>query len=173
MQTNRLKFLLLMIGLFVLGVCLMQYTVFAYWNEGLVQKEEVTEEVVLNEDEIDAFELVNEYRMKNGLPKLKFSRELQEVAKIKAQDLVESEYFSHDSLTYGKTFNIMKDKGIHYEVAGENLAGNISSQRAVEAWINSTTHRENMLDDYYNYTAMCVVDSPIYGKVFVQLFMKI
>ena len=48
-------------------------------------------------------------------------KKLQEVAQIKAKDLVESEDFSHYSLTYGKTFNIMKDKGIEYDIAGENL----------------------------------------------------
>ena len=172
MRAKRLIFLLLMIGLFVQLFYLSKYTVFAYWKDEISTREEDTE-IVLNEDEIKAYELVNEYRMQNGLPKLQFSKELQKVAEIKANDLLTSGYFSHDSLTYGKTFNIMKDKNIEYNVAGENLAGNISSEKAVEAWINSTTHRENMMDEEYNQTAICVIDSPVYGKIFVQLFIGV
>ena len=172
MRKKQILFLLLMIGLLVQIFYISGYAVFAYWNEEKATGAKSTE-IILNEDEIEAIELVNAYRVQNGLSKLKISSELQEVARIKAEDLVESEYFSHDSLKYGKTFNIMKDKGVKYKVAGENLAGNISSEKAVEAWINSEVHRENMLDEEYTYTALCVIESPIYGKVFVQLFMKI
>ena len=84
-----------------------------------------------------------------------------------------SENFSHISAIYGKTFNIMKDKSIRYNVAGENLAGNDSSEEAVKAWMNSENHRDNILDEEYDYTAICVVDSPIDGKIFVQLFIGV
>ena len=172
MKVKRLIFLLLMIGLFVQLFYISQYTVFAYWNNETIAEVKDTD-IILNEDEVDALQLVNEYRMKNGLPKLKISEKLQEIAQIKANDLLTSGYFSHTSLTYGSTFNIIKDKGIKYNVAGENLAGNVSSEKAVEAWINSETHRENMLDDEYNYTAICVTESPTYGKIFVQLFIGV
>lgn len=172
MRSRKFVFLLLMIVLLVQMIYLIKYVSLAYFkNESVLDDQET--EVILNEDEMQAFDLVNEYREKNGLQKLRMSKDLQRVAEIKARDLVESEYFSHTSLTYGSTFNIMKDKGIRYKVSGENLAGNISSEKAVEAWINSETHRNNILDDEYNYTALCVVESPIYGKVFVQLFMGI
>lgn len=172
MKLKRLIFLLLMIAFFVQLIYFSKYAVFAYpKNKNSTRKGDT--EVVLNEDEITVYELVNKYRLKNGLLKLKMSSKLQEVAQIKANDLLSSGYFSHNSLTYGSTFNIMRDKDIEYKVAGENLAGNISSEKAVAAWINSKTHRDNMLDDDYNYTAICVVESKTYGKIFVQLFIEI
>lgn len=172
MRVKRAIFLLLMIILFVQLFYISKYTVFAYWNDEMSAEGEDTE-VILNESEIEVYELINKYRVENGLSKLKISKELQEVAEIKANDLLESPIFSHDSLTYGSTFNIMKDKDIEYEVAGENLAGNITSEKAVEAWINSTTHKDNIIDSRYNYTAICVIESPIYGKIFVQLFIEV
>lgn len=172
MRVKRWIFLLLMIGLFVQLLCLSAYTVLAYWKDEASTEGESTE-VILNEDEITVFELVNEYRVKKGLQKLELSNDLQKVAEIKAQDLLTSENFSHDSLIYSKTFNIIKEKNIKYNVAGENLAGNVSSKKAVEAWINSETHNANLLDDEYNYTAICVVESSVYGKIFVQLFIGV
>lgn len=172
MQIKRLLFLLLMIGICMQLFYLSQSSVFAYWKDETDTDPENTE-IILNEDEIEAFELINKYRAENGLEKLKLSKELQKVAKIKAEDLLESNYFSHTSKLYGSTFNIMKDEGITYSIAGENLAGNINSQKAVEAWISSTTHRENIVEEKYNYTAICVIESPEYGKIFVQLFIGV
>lgn len=172
MKSKRLLFLLLMIGLLIQFIYVLKYVSLAYFVDDEMLEVENTE-VILNEDEILAFDLVNEYREKNGLSKLRISKELQKVAQIKANDLVDSQYFSHTSLTYGSTFDIMKEKGIKYKVSGENLAGNVSSEKAVEAWINSDTHRENLLDEEYQYTAMCVVEDQVYGKVFVELFIGI
>jgi len=170
MKTKRLIFLLLMIGLLVQLFYVSKYAVFSYGKEeGSAEVEDT--EIILKEEEVTVFELVNQYRQQNGLEKLKISKQLQEVAKIKAKDLLISNNFSHISQTYGKTFNIMKDKNIKYNTAGENLAGNQDSEKAVNAWINSETHRENILDEAYNYTAICEVESPIYGKIFVQLFI--
>ena len=96
---------------------------------------------------------------------------MNKIAKLKAQDLAKGYYFKHISPKYGSIFDMMKDNDIYYTVAGENLAGNISSKKAVEAWINSETHRDNILTDY-KYTGIGVVEDNIYGKVFVQIFIK-
>ena len=68
---------------------------------------------------------------------------------------------------------MLKSNGIEYKVAGENLAGNITEARAVNAWINSPAHRDNILDESYEYTGICVVESETYGKIFVQLFLGV
>ena len=60
-----------------------------------------------------------------------------------------------------------------YKVAGENLAGNETGPKAVNAWMNSQAHKSNILDSDYEYTGICVVESPIYGRVYVQLFMGV
>ena len=122
-------------------------------------------------DEKELLSLINAQRKAYGLPELSFDSELQRVAKAKAQDLVANNYFSHTSPTYGRPFDMMKSFGITYKTAGENIAGNSSLSGAVDAWMNSTGHRENILNNAYNYTGIGIVDSPKYGKIMVQMFI--
>ena len=92
----------------------------------------------LTADELETFNLINQERNKNGLSSLKIDSEVQRVARIKAQDLVNNNYFAHESPTYGTPFNMLKNFGITYKSAGENLAGNSSNSGAVNAWMNSS-----------------------------------
>ena len=125
----------------------------------------------LTEDEQEVFNLINEKRKENGLSPLVMDDELQNVARVKAQDMVDNNYFSHNSPTYGTPFEMIKSFGITYKAAGENIAGNSSNTGAVNAWMNSEGHRANILSNNYNYTGIAVVKSPVYGKVYVQMFM--
>ena len=128
-----------------------------------------TSQLTVNEQEV--FDLINAKRVANGLTALKIDDELQNVARIKAQDMVDSNYFSHNSPTYGSPFDMIKSFGISYKTAGENIAGNSSNSGAVNAWMNSEGHRANILNSTFNYTGIGVVSSPKYGKVYVQMFM--
>lgn len=130
-------------------------------------------EIVLTAEEEEVLNLINEQRKEYGLSELQAYSELQRVAKIKAEDIVNNSYFSHTSPNYGTPFDLLKQEGVTYKVAGENLAGNETGIKAVNAWMNSPTHKSNILDKDYEYTGISVVDSPIYGKVYVQLFMGI
>ena len=125
----------------------------------------------LTQDEKETFDLINAKRKEAGLSALKIDNELQNVARVKAKDLVDNNYFSHNSPTYGTPFNMMKNFGITYKTAGENIAGNSSNTGAVNAWMNSEGHRANILNSSYNYTGLAVVSSPKYGKVYVQMFI--
>lgn len=127
--------------------------------------------VSLTADELETFNLINQQRINNGLSALKIDAELQRVARIKAQDMVDRNYFDHNSPTYGTPFNMMKNFGISYKTAGENIAGNSSNSAAVTAWMNSSGHRANILNNSYNYTGLAVVTSPRYGKIYVQMFI--
>lgn len=125
----------------------------------------------LTADELEVFNLINQQRANNGLPALKVDSEVQRVARIKAQDMVNNNYFAHESPTYGTPFNMLKNFGISYKSAGENIAGNSSNSAAVTAWMNSSGHRANILNSSYNYTGIGVVSSPKYGKIYVQMFI--
>lgn len=125
----------------------------------------------LTADELETFNLINQQRINNGLSALKVDAELQRVARIKAQDMVNNNYFDHNSPTYGTPFNMMKNFGISYKTAGENIAGNSSNSAAVTAWMNSPGHKSNILNSSYNYTGLAVVSSPRYGKIYVQMFI--
>ena len=125
----------------------------------------------MNSDEKEVFNLINQQRANNGLPALKVDEELQKVARIKAEDMVSNNYFSHTSPTYGSPFDMMKSFGIAYRTAGENIAANSSNSGAVNAWMNSSGHKANILNSNFNYTGVGVVSSPKYGKMYVQMFI--
>ena len=130
-----------------------------------------TETSNMNSDEKEVFDLINKQRTNNGLAALKNDSEVQRVARIKAQDMVDNNYFSHTSPTYGLPFDMLKSFKISYKTAGENIAGNSSNSSAVTAWMNSSGHKANILNSNFNYTGIGVVSSPKYGKMYVQLFI--
>lgn len=96
--------------------------------------------------EKEVVRLVNVERQKNGLNPLELDAELSRVARIKSQDMATKGYFSHTSPTYGSPFDMMKQFGIKYSAAGENIAmGQPSAEAVVKAWMNSEGHRANIL----------------------------
>lgn len=125
----------------------------------------------LNSNEKEVFDLINKQRTNNGLSALKIDNEVQRVARIKAQDMVSNNYFSHTSPTYGSPFDMLKSFKVSYKTAGENIAGNSSNSGALTAWMNSSGHKANILNSSFNYTGIGVVSSPKYGKVYVQMFI--
>lgn len=125
----------------------------------------------MNLDEKEVFDLINKQRTNNGLPALKNDSEVQRIARIKAQDMVDNNYFSHNSPTYGSPFDMMKNFKVSYKTAGENIAANSSNSSAVTAWMNSSGHKANILNSSFNYTGIGVVSSPRYGKMYVQMFI--
>ena len=125
----------------------------------------------MNLDEKEVFDLINKQRTNNGLPALKNDSEVQRIARIKAQDMVDNNYFSHNSPTYGSPFDMLKSFKVSYKTAGENIAANSSNSSAVTAWMNSSGHKANILNSSFNYTGIGVVSSPRYGKMYVQMFI--
>lgn len=115
--------------------------------------------------------LINAARKNEGLPELKVDELLDSTAKAKAKDMVENNYFAHESKTYGSPFKMMQDAGITYKTAGENIAGNQSVQKAVESWLASETHRQNILSNAYNYIGIGLEKSDTYGYVIVLMFI--
>jgi len=123
-------------------------------------------------DEKEVFDLINNQRNQNGLSALKLDTETLRVARIKAQDMVDNNYFSHNSPTYGSPFQMLNSFKISYKTAGENIAGNSSNSSVVTAWMNSSGHKANILNSSFNYTGIGVVKSSKYGKVYVQMFLE-
>ena len=122
-------------------------------------------------DEKEVLDLINKQRTQNGLSALKLDTETLRVARIKAQDMVDNNYFSHNSPTYGTPFQMLNSFKISYKTAGENIAGNSSNSAAVTAWMNSSGHKANILNSSFNYTGIGVVKGSKYGKIYVQLFL--
>lgn len=115
--------------------------------------------------------LINNAREENGLQKLQIDNLLNSTAIAKVTDMVENNYFSHTSPTYGGPFEMMQNAGITYKVAGENIAGNSSVENAVKSWLASEEHKTNILSNAYNYIGIGVKPSDIYGYVIVVMFI--
>ena len=105
-----------------------------------------------------------------GLQALIVDDELQNVARVKAQDMVENNYFSHTSPTYGSPFDMMKNFGISYRSAGENIAkGQKTAAQVVNAWMNSSGHRANIMSTSYTHIGVGYVAD---GHYWTQMFIK-
>jgi uncharacterized protein YkwD len=90
--------------------------------------------------------LTNSARSSAGGPGLVLDALLTAVAHAHARDMAERAYFDHTS-PEGKTFSQrLRESGASYSTAGENIARNFSAKGAVDAWLNSTGHRQNMLN---------------------------
>ena len=101
----------------------------------------------LSTQELEVVRLVNIEREKAGLEPFTISNKLSEVARLKSKDMADNRYFSHTSPTYGSPFQMMKQFGISYRTAGENIAkGYLSAQSVVNGWMNSSGHRANILN---------------------------
>lgn len=119
------------------------------------------------EDEV--IRLVNEIRVKNGLKALTKNWELCRVARYKSQDMADKRYFSHTSPTYGTPFQMMKSFGITYRSAGENIAyGQRTPAEVVNAWMNSSGHRANILNSSYTQIGVGYVAK---GNYWTQMFI--
>lgn len=125
----------------------------------------------LTTDELEVFNLINKQRTNNGLSPLKIDSEVQNVARVKAQDMIDNNYFSHNSPIYGSPFDMLKSYKVSYKTAGENIAGNSSNTAAVNAWMNSSGHKANILNSSFNYTGIGVIKGSKYGKIYVQIFI--
>ena len=142
-------------------------------TEEEVISEEYADTLSLSEEEQEFLDLINANRTANGLSNLEINSDIQNLARLKAQDLVENNYFSHDSETYGNIEEMANSFFISYTSIGENIAGNSSLSKAVEALMNSENHKANILSEEYNYTGVAVEESDTYGKIFVEVFAKI
>lgn len=97
-------------------------------------------------------DLTNQERAKNGLAALKVDAALSKMAREKSRDMSANGYFSHTSPTYGSPFDMMKQYGITYRAAGENIAmGQRSHEEVVNAWMNSEGHRKNILNPNFTH----------------------
>lgn len=120
--------------------------------------------------ESEVVRLVNEIRVKNGLNALTEDWELSRVARYKSQDMKDNNYFSHTSPVYGTPFEMIKNFGISFKSAGENIAkGQATPQAVVNAWMNSSGHRANILNSSYNRIGVGYVAN---GKYWTQMFIR-
>lgn len=114
--------------------------------------------------------LVNEERVKNGLKPLAVHAGLTELAKLKSIDMLENNYFSHTSPTYGSFANMVYNNGIGFHSVGENIAQGRNASHCHVLFMASQGHRDNILSKNFTHIGISVVQGP-YGVYVTQLFI--
>ena len=117
----------------------------------------------LNGLEAEILKLINKVRADHGLSQLSVVQSLTDIARTRSSDMVGRNYFSHYNPEGATFFNIMRNNGISWSNAGENL-GNASPasygspSAFINAWMGSASHRDNMLRGHYRLIGVGVVD---------------
>ena len=133
---------------------------------------DMDEAIPQNEIAREMLAQVNQQRRNAGLSELSLSQELTKVATVKAEDMRDQGYFSHTSPTYGSPFDMMKEFGINYRTAGENIAkGQKSVEAVMNGWMNSTGHRANILNGNFNKLGVGYCSDNAGNTYWVQMFI--
>jgi uncharacterized protein YkwD len=122
------------------------------------------------DDEQRMLDLVNAERTQRDLPPLAMDATLRQLARSYALDLFARGYFSHTSKEGLSPFDRMRNAGVIYGMAGENLALAPTLELAHDGLMNSPGHRANILNRGFRKIGIGVLDGGVYGKMFVQEF---
>ena len=102
------------------------------------------------------FENLNRVRIERGLSPLQLDSRLSGVAETHARDMAEYDFFTHESRDGRTPYDRMRNGGIRFRFAGENIAMAPSASIASDALYKSASHRDNMLDPQYHRVGIAV-----------------
>lgn len=118
--------------------------------------------------------LTNKDRKAANLPELTVNKKLSDAAHAKALDMLHNNYFAHVSPSGKTPWSWMEAENYNYIYAGENLAINFKTAEATEAaWMNSPSHRENILGKNYTEIGVAEAQGVLNGQptiVVVEMF---
>ncbi|KKQ38704.1 MAG: hypothetical protein US54_C0005G0017 [Candidatus Roizmanbacteria bacterium GW2011_GWA2_37_7] len=121
-------------------------------------------------------ELTNQERSNQGMDSLQNNEKLEQAAQAKAKDIFEKDYWSHYGPSGETPWEFILGSGYQYEYAGENLAKNfLFSDGVMKAWMDSETHRDNILRKEYTDVGFAIVNGMLNGEettLVVQMFGK-
>jgi uncharacterized YkwD family protein len=125
----------------------------------------------LTADEAQMIQLVNQARAQAGLPALIADSALTHTARLKSQDMVNLNYFAHQSPTYGSPFEMMSQFGITFQSAGENIACKQTVTAAQQAIMNSKAQRDNILNESFTNIGIGIVNGGPCGQMYTEQFV--
>jgi len=127
-----------------------------------------------NIDPAKVVEITNTRRVNSGLNPLTINTSLEKAALNKGLHMIEHDYWAHVAPDGTEPWDFFEGVGYDYRYAGENLARDFSNpSAAVDAWMASPTHRDNMLSSKFSEIGIAVVEGDLDGAdttIIVQLF---
>jgi uncharacterized protein YkwD len=129
-----------------------------------------------NVESTELIRLTNIERAKNGLPPVKENPELNAAAQKKGENMLAENYWAHFAPSGKSPWDFISGSGYQYSYAGENLARNFTDSTAVvDAWMNSPSHKENIVNSHYQDIGIAVIQGQLLGQqtiLVVQEFGK-
>ncbi|WP_163150006.1 CAP domain-containing protein [Anoxybacillus sp. MB8] len=114
------------------------------------------------------FDITNVMRVRHGVPPLTWDERVAKVAYEHSKDMAENKFFAHESPTTGDLKQRLMKANIPFEVAGENIAAEyIDAPAVVEAWLNSRSHRQTLLNEKLTHLGVGV-----YKRHYTQNFIR-
>lgn len=105
----------------------------------------------------------NTARTRSGVSELTLSTKLTNAAQAKADDMTTRDYWSHETPDGKEPWSFVDAQGYTYQAVGENLAYGFSeNQEVINGWLNSQSHRDNLLSDSYTEVGFGVATSENY-----------
>lgn len=137
---------------------------------GLCSKQYI-DDIGENSVENMVLDAINDKRQSIGVKKLTMDTKLAELAKIKAQDIIDNQYFSHTSEKLGTPVEMLNKYEIKYMTVGENIAKNNDIKELITLITTSDSYTANGFSNDYNYTGIAVLPIDEYEYIYVQLFV--
>lgn len=171
-RNEKMPYLWTRVGVSVLSAIVIILVVLAQFHQYIFLK--ISHKIsgsIINSMVVD---ITNQERQAVGLGDLKINEALRKAAQAKAQDMAEKSYFAHNSPDGKNPWYWIDQTGYTYKSAGENLAVNFDySKDVVDAWMNSPTHRANIVKAKYQEIGIGIAEGFYQGRptVFVvQMF---
>lgn len=123
-----------------------------------------------------AFDMINQKRADNGVKPLAWSDELANIARLHSQNMAANKYFSHIGLDGNRVSDRADNAGLRrWRAIGENIAFNRGYDdpiaKAVELWLDSPSHRHNLLDGNWKESAVGIAVTSDGSYYFTQIFL--
>jgi uncharacterized protein YkwD len=122
--------------------------------------------------EAEMLQLLNQERAAHGVGPLVADEELLGVARMHSEDMFSRGYFSHNTPEGNDPFDRIREAGLRFMIAGENLALAQTVNLAHNGLMNSPGHRANILRGNFGRVGIGIIDGGRYGLMITQKFRK-
>lgn len=122
--------------------------------------------------EREAVEWTNRERQRHGLKPLSLNEKACDIARLKSQDMRDTQYVAYISPTYGTPLEMMRNFHLQFRIAAANhAAGPKTAEMAVRGWLESPEHRQHILNPEFTEIGVGYVEGGALGSYWTQLLI--